>query len=613
MTADQRNYDSQVDARSRQMLAAACDQEHYSLWTLYAPLTIDPQPADGTSDSDGRSAQLIARTVRRVLWRDEDRPVAELMGGPFEILPAALVYCRFEDALTGEGHSLLREYLTRAHFERGNTENHWLMYYAGLLLACERFPHDDVTWNGLSPQALAAEARRWILGTIERSARLGHHEYDSTGYHIEHAAAYVALYEHSRDQRVREQCRKKLDLLTADMALEYFKGAWAGGHSREGYRQNTWTRIGAVQPLHYLYCGDIEFDPVAHGGGFSTPVVASSYRPPALLAEIALDRARAHVVKKTRAPRNIYRHATADPRPVRKYTYMSRSFALGSTQLGLPANTQAGPIDLVSWDLSWDAPRHQGKIVCNHPYRGSGRFSAFLSGFPQNIGRAIGLDKPYLQRPDRLFGASPSARMLQCEGTIVVLYDIPADDEAPFVNLFLPHGYIWEENEGWICADLGNFYAAVFPIGPYAWHEIREDEGSIYMVHGGSLIDGWLLRLNSSHPGLVLEAVEADECQRFAAFCQQRAAQQPELSQWPDGRRITVATTTGHALDLTYDGAHLVDGTVVDYDAYPLYESPNARAALGTGKMVFTRGDEKLALDFGIDAEQASIPMRVIG
>ena len=203
--------------------------------------------------------------------------------------------------------------------------------------------------------------------------------------------------------------------------------------------------------------------------------------------------------------------------------------------------------------------------------------------------------------------------MLQCEGTIVVLYDIPADDEAPFVNLFLPHGYIWEENEGWICADLGNFYAAVFPIGPYAWHEIREDEGSIYMVHGGNLIDGWLLRLNSSHPGLVLEAVEADECQSFAAFCQQRAALQPELSQWPDGRRITVATTTGHALDLTYDGAHLVDGTVVDYDAYPLYESPNARAALGTGKMVFTRGDEKLALDFGIDAEQASIPMRVIG
>ena len=37
------------------------------------------------------------------------------------------------------------------------------------------------------------------------------------------------------------------------------------------------------------------------------------------------------------------------------------------------------------------------------------------------------------------------------------------------------------------------------------------------MVHGGSLIDGWLLRLNSSHPGLVLEAVEAAEAATEAA------------------------------------------------------------------------------------------------
>ena len=132
-------------------------------------------------------------------------------------------------------------------------------------------------------------------------------------------------------------------------------------------------------------------------------------------------------------------------------------------------------------------------------------------------------------------------------------------------------------------------------------------------LHDETLTEVLDLAAIAGDPGLVLEAVEADECQSFAAFCQQRAALQPELSQWPDGRRITVATTTGHALDLTYAGAHLVDGTVVDYDAYPLYESPNARAALGTGKMVFTRGDEKLALYFGIDAEQASIPMRVIG
>jgi hypothetical protein len=218
-----------------------------------------------------------------------------------------------------------------------------------------------------------------------------------------------------------------------------------------------------------------------------------------------------------------------------------------------------------------------------------------------------------LQRPDRVFGASPYEQMLQCEGTIAILYRIPADDEAPFVNLFLPNGYGWEEKNGWICANLGDFNVALFPIGPYTWNEIREDEGSIYLVHGGNLIDGWLLRLDSLHAGLVLEAVEADEASSFETFCQQRAAQQPDLSQWPDGNRVTVDTTTGHALDITYDGEHRIDGELVDYDAYPLYESPHAQADLNTGKMVFAKGDEKLELDFGVDPDGPLIPMRVIG
>jgi hypothetical protein len=599
---NQQTYNSQVDARAQQMLTAICERStDYSHWNLHACMHLAPDPT------------AVTQTIRRTLWRNAEVAAADLMGGPFEILPAALIYSRWQDVLTDEARTLLRDYLTGAHFERGNTENHWLMYYAGLLLACESFADSEFSWNGLPPAALAAEAKRWILGTIERTARLGHHEYDSTHYHTEHIVAYVGLYEHSRDEYLRAQCEKKLSVLIADMALEYFKGAWAGGHSREGYRRNTWTRSGAVQPLNYLYFGDIEFNPRIHSGGFDTPIAIASYRPPALLCEIALDRAKAHVVKKTRAPRNIYRHAKHDPTPVRKYTYMSRSFALGSTQLGLPTDTLAGPIDIGSWDLSWDAPNHQGKIVCNHPYIGAGRFSAFLSGFPQNIGRAIGLDKPYLQRPDRLFGASPYERMLQHENSIAVLYRIPEDDETPFVNLFLPNGYGWQEKDGWILADLGECYTAVYPIGPYAWHDIREDEGSIYMVHGGSLIDGWLLRINSLYAGLVVEAVEADEVDSFETFCQQRAALVPNLSQWPEQKRVTCETTTGHTLDITYDGEHRLDGELVDYDAYALYESPFAAGELNTGRMVYSRGDAKVELDFGINPDKPMMPMRVIG
>ena len=54
----------------------------------------------------------------------------------------------------------------------------------------------------------------------------------------------------------------------------------------------------------------------------------------------------------------------------------------------------------------------EAKSSANHPYRGAGRFSVFLSGFPQNIARTLGLDKAYLQRPNRLFGTTPYERTL---------------------------------------------------------------------------------------------------------------------------------------------------------------------------------------------------------
>ncbi len=50
-----------------------------------------------------------------------------------------------------------------------------------------------------------------------------------------------------------------------------------------------------------------------------------------MLTEIANDRSSPRVVKKTKPPREILRHLNSAPRPVRKYTYTSRSFALGST------------------------------------------------------------------------------------------------------------------------------------------------------------------------------------------------------------------------------------------------------------------------------------------
>ena len=174
--------------------------------------------------------------------------------------------------------------------ERGNTENHWLMFYVGNLLAAERWPDEQCMWNGLSAEANRAEATRWILGMIERTAVNGHHEYDSPQYHVEHMVPMVARRSRGRSSPAPPG-EQVLSLYVADMALEYYYGAWAGGHCREGYRENTWRKSGAISALQYLYFGDEEFEPKHHVHGFCIPPATAAYRPGSVRGN-AVDRSR---------------------------------------------------------------------------------------------------------------------------------------------------------------------------------------------------------------------------------------------------------------------------------------------------------------------------------
>ncbi|MEW6750484.1 MAG: hypothetical protein AB1505_05835 [Candidatus Latescibacterota bacterium] len=594
-------YAALVDARLQQIAAAMAQRGARSLWGAHALLLT------GTA-----TPEVLLDVVRRGLRADARGPDGRLRAGPFEVLPAALLLRRWRDALPAAAVDLIGELMTWGVQERGNTENHWLMYYAGNLLAAEAWPHEETWWNGLPPGAMQAEASRWILETIARTARWGHHEYDSPQYHAEHLIPLIGVADHAADPQLRHQAAQAATLLVADMALEYFHGAWAGGHSREGYRQNTWTRVGPIQGLQYAYFGGVEFDAELHANAYIAPTLASPYRPPEVLAALANDRAEPRVVRKSRAPRTLYRHVEREPLPVRKYTYLSRSFALGSTRVGLPG-PPTGPIDLVSWDLTWDGPQHQAKVVANHPFRGAGRFSAFLSELPQAARRSVASGKPYLQFADRLFGASPYERLAQHEGLLVALYRIPEDDEAPYVNLYLPRAVAWAEQDGWLLGDVGSFCVAVYPVGAYHWEEVREADAASIMVTHGDLVDGWLLKLEGCHPGLVLEAAEAHDAGGFGAFVERRLGAGLDLGGWPREGRVRVQSLQGRWLDVTYDGEHLLDGAPIVYDPYPLYEAPGVTAEVNTGRMVFTHGDERVELDFGIDPEARAIPMRVIG
>jgi hypothetical protein len=554
--------------------------------------------ADADSPETARRVEEIVTTTFGV-QRNSAFAVAQM--GCFDPFGAMFLFCRWHEHMTPATRQHILRVMTQNVHGRGNTENHWLMHYTAQLLAAEQFTDTDIWWNGQPRQVFHAEATRWILGTIDRTVRIGHHEYDSTDYHGWHVLPMIALADHAADETLRQRARDMASLLIADMALEYFKGGWAGGHAREGYRENTHTAVGCSASILYLYFGGPTFGPIQAQQQMA-PALTSFYQPPAILAAIAHDRDQPRLVKKTKAPRNIFRHVVNDAQPVRKTTYTSRSFALGTTQTGLPG-APAGPIDLVSWDLTWEGVNHEAKIVSCHPYVDSRRFSAFLTELPQDIGRGVPAAKPFLQFADRLYGASPYEQMMQHESAAIILYRIPAEDRHPFVNLYLPRSTTWRHQGDVLFGDTGSCYVMIHLIGESRWDS----------VHDAAYIDGWYVRLRGGDVGLVIEAAERDQYDSLDTFAAAFETSTVDRSTESGQHQVGYTSLAGARLHMSYNGAHQVNDTPIDYAAFKLYDAPEATAELDTGIIRFSHKGDSLELDFGVDTSRELIPLRVIG
>ena len=576
-------------ADRRQAIVADLAPRVSSTFGAHALFAADPDPTE--------TARRVEEIVTTTFGAQSASPFAIAQMGCFDPFGAMFLFCRWQKQMTQATRDHIQRVMTQNVHGRGNTENHWLMHYTAQLLAAEHFTHVDTWWNGQPREVFHAEAARWILGTIDRTVRIGHHEYDSTDYHGWH----VALADHAADATLRQRAHDMATLLIADMALEYFKGGWAGGHAREGYRENTHTAVGCSATILYLYFGGPVFGP-KQAQEQMAPALTSFYQPPDILAAIANDRHQPRLVKKTKAPRNIFRHVVDDAQPVRKTTYTSRSFALGTTQTGLPG-APAGPIDLVSWDLTWEGPDHEAKIVSCHPYVDPGRFSAFLSELPQDIGRSVPAAKPFLQFADRLYGASPYEQMMQHEAAAIILYRIPANDDHRFVNLYLPRSTTWRQEGDMLFGDTGHCYVMIRLIGESRWDSVRD----------AALIDGWYVRLRGDDVGLVIEACDRDSYDGLDAFADAFETSAVDLSAWATRHQVAYTTLAGARLCMTYDGMHQVNDASINYDAWKLYDAPEVSAELNTGIIHFDHKGDTLKLDFGIDPDRDLMPMRVIG
>ena len=122
---------------------------------------------------------------------------------------------------------------------RGDTENHWLLYYTCLYLMSQMYPGEpgDTWYTGKSSEENLRESKEWIESWVRLTTRRGQGEYDSTHYMGVYALPMSFLAEWAKDPAMKKRATMMVEYLIADYAAENLDGLFVGAHSRSYDRE----------------------------------------------------------------------------------------------------------------------------------------------------------------------------------------------------------------------------------------------------------------------------------------------------------------------------------------------------------------------------------------
>jgi hypothetical protein len=154
------------------------------------------------------------------------------MGGMFFAYTLIGTYLHTRDILPDSLHRKIREAFHVRTMYRGDTENHWVMYYAGMYLAAQTWPREsrDRWFNGKSSDENFAEATAWLDRWMRITTTVGQGEFDSPTYMTVFLCPLLVLQQFAADSTMKR--RADDGLLLADFAAEHQGELW-GRHSRD--------------------------------------------------------------------------------------------------------------------------------------------------------------------------------------------------------------------------------------------------------------------------------------------------------------------------------------------------------------------------------------------
>lgn len=559
------------------------------------------------------TGQIAAKLARREDAARVSARVVELMKGPqsgdmFWMFPWTAISFLGRDQLTPEAKAAIRE-SWRTYFPlRGDTENHWAMYYTSLFLMSELYPDDaGPTWfNGKSSAENRAEAKAYLIHWMDLATTIGQGEFNPTHYIGEYAIPMLYLAAWAQDPEMRIRGRMKLDWLLADLAISTLDGVLRGPNARTDDTSVVQRWLALSSYFSWQCFGNTPPPPSFGGFGIWFAVAADQYDVPEVIHRIATDRQADYEQHDLKRTRRRWRYSDELMPLVYKTTYMHRDYAVGSTQGGLVTD----PIQAHVWDVTWAVPDPRGvhnTMFSAHPYAAAKVMQTYFTELPDHMIEALASQgKPSYDVPDKILGSSPYERVFQDKDTVIALYDIPAGTRFPHINGFFSKDLVnvtEDKASGWIFAQGGNTYLAYRPLAGYEWqHRLGYKQlpsTSGYKWERVDLGDKGDKLLYSPHlkNGTLIQAASASEYRSFADF-QAAIRALPLRYRLAPTPSVTFTSLRGRKLEFTYGEAPRVDGRVVNYDAWKLFEGPHLNAERGSRRLAITHGRLERVLDF---------------
>lgn len=544
--------------------------------------------ADPSDTSEGGHAKIISNLIlnQNLEWCSERliKTLEEPRGDMFWMIPITSVAYHGRGKLSEEAWETLRRAWREYMPQRGDTENHWIMYYTTLYLMAQLWPDlpADQWYTGKSSEENMQEARDYIVWWIDITTTIGQGEYDCTHYIGEYLMPMFQLAAWAEDPEMRIRGQMMIDYILADFAIDTLDGIYVGAHARTDDKQVLEKHNGLSSMFAWLFFNNTPRTNTSWS--FYVAANAQYYDVPEVLYNIANHRDGPYLSRELKRTRERWRNSEERFKRVYKTTYVHPDYAVGSDQGGL-----LQPIQQHSWDLTWavDDPRGvHNTIFSLNPHYSDLELQMYFTEYAHFMAEAVNNQgKPTYTSAETFLGGSPYEQVFQEDDVVIALYNIPEGANHEHINGFFSKDLsrLEEDESGWIFVQGGDVYIAYYPLAPYDWEPLENGGKRLFSP----------FRMN----GTILQPASKEDFPSWETF--KDAVRSRELIiDREDGPKVYYETLTGKAIQVQFGEEPLVNGEPVDFENWPLFESPYLEAEEGSKRLVMRHGSLKRTLDF---------------